>query len=88
MVQLLDDINPTITEFIPKPKPELLDNDVNKALVVVGRILSSTSDEFKSRRFSAGPIPGIRRSTDDGRILELLGRLNEPERLWGPANLD
>src|ERR1700752_3008382 len=47
----LDEINPKIGELIPKPKPELLEHDIRKALRVVDRILSSSDDNLMNREF-------------------------------------
>jgi hypothetical protein len=47
----LDDINPKVGEWIPKPKPELLDHDIRKGLRVVERILSSSDGDLTSREF-------------------------------------
>jgi len=47
----LDDIMPSLNDVIPKPKPHLLDKDIQKGLRVVDRILSSTDDEITNRRF-------------------------------------
>ncbi len=47
----LDDINPKLNELIPRPKADLLEHDINKALRVVDRILASSEEEFMSREF-------------------------------------
>jgi hypothetical protein len=47
----LDDVLPALNDVIPKPKPHLLDKDIQKGLRVISRILSSTDDEITNRRF-------------------------------------
>lgn len=47
----LDDVNPKIADVIPRPKVELLESDILKALRAIDRILSSTDDELGKRDF-------------------------------------
>ncbi|MFL6796335.1 MAG: class I SAM-dependent methyltransferase [Xanthobacteraceae bacterium] len=47
----LDEINPNVAAFIPGAKPELLQRDIEKAIKVVDRILSSSDAELSSREF-------------------------------------
>lgn len=47
----LDDVVPALNDVIPKPKPHLLEKDIQKALRVIDRILSSTDEEITNRKF-------------------------------------
>ena len=47
----LDEVSTKVAEIIPKPNPQLLEQDLLKALRVVERILSCSDDDIESRAF-------------------------------------